>query len=153
MIEALKYIHSKDVIHRDIKPENILDCDGTIKLADFGLSVHAPSQKRKSICGTTDYFPPEMLKSNICYDKKIDIWSIGVLTYEFVVGKPPFDAMSNEETKKRIRKLDYAFPFHLSQLCRHFIKLCLQVDPNRRASIDQLQMHPWLSKRIDKKEV
>jgi serine/threonine protein kinase len=50
--EALKYMHTKDVIHRDLKPENLLDCDGTIKLADFGWSVHAPSQRRHTICGT-----------------------------------------------------------------------------------------------------
>ena len=58
---ALKYIHSKDIIHRDIKPENLLNCLGVIKLADFGWSVHAPSNRRVTMCGTLDYLPPEML--------------------------------------------------------------------------------------------
>jgi aurora kinase, other len=54
-------MHSKDVIHRDIKPENLLDSLGTLKLADFGWSVHAPSDRRKTVCGTLDYLPPEMI--------------------------------------------------------------------------------------------
>ena len=60
--QALKYIHSKDVIHRDIKPENLLKSFETIKLSDFGWSCHAPSNHRKTLCGTLDYLPPEMLK-------------------------------------------------------------------------------------------
>ena len=62
VLQALKYMHSKDIIHRDIKPENLLDSFGTIKLADFGWSVHAPSNKRKTMCGTMDYLPPEMIE-------------------------------------------------------------------------------------------
>ena len=62
VIQALKYIHSKDIIHRDIKPENLLNCLGVIKLADFGWSVHAPSNRRNTMCGTLDYLPPEMIQ-------------------------------------------------------------------------------------------
>ena len=91
--QGLKYIHSKDVIHRDIKPENLLNSFGTIKLSDFGWSCHAPSNKRKTLCGTLDYLPPEMTPGFLGedYDKSIDIWAIGVLTYEFVTGNPPFE--------------------------------------------------------------
>ena len=56
-------MHSRDIIHRDIKPENLLDSLGTLKVADFGWSVHAPSDRRKTVCGTLDYFRAEMLKS------------------------------------------------------------------------------------------
>ena len=104
-------MHSKDVIHRDLKPENLLNCDGVIKLADFGWSVHAPSQRRKTLCGTTDYLPPEMLGRGTSYDKRIDIWCLGILTYEFVVGRPPFeDEQSADRTKQKIKNLDFAFP-------------------------------------------
>lgn len=68
LICGLKYMHSKDVIHRDIKPENLLDSLGVLKLADFGWSVHAPSDRRKTMCGTLDYLPPEMIQAR--YEKK-----------------------------------------------------------------------------------
>jgi serine/threonine protein kinase len=81
------------VIHRDIKPENLLNYFGVIKLADFGWSCHAPSNRRQTVCGTLDYLPPEMCRpyQKSEYDKSIDIWSLGVLAYEFCVGKPPFE--------------------------------------------------------------
>lgn len=91
--QALMYIHSKDVIHRDIKPENLLNCLGTIKLADYGWSVHAPTNCRQTMCGTLDYLPPEMVNGgDLTYDKTIDVWSLGVLAYELSCGFPPFEA-------------------------------------------------------------
>ena len=100
MIQALKYIHSKDIIHRDIKPENLLNCLSVIKLADYGWSVHAPSNRRQTMCGTLDYLPPEMVAGkNQSYDKSIDIWCLGVLTVEFVQGKPPFETGNDAATK------------------------------------------------------
>lgn len=62
LAEALNYCHSKNVIHRDIKPENLLvGFNGGLKIADFGWSVHAPSSRRRTLCGTLDYLPPEMI--------------------------------------------------------------------------------------------
>ncbi|KFM78735.1 Aurora kinase A-A, partial [Stegodyphus mimosarum] len=92
--QALKYCHSKKIIHRDIKPENLLlGVNGELKIADFGWSVHAPSSRRTTMCGTLDYLAPEML-DNKTYDEKVDLWCLGVLCYEFLVGKPPFEADS-----------------------------------------------------------
>ena len=89
-------MHSKNIIHRDIKPENLLNQDGHIKLADFGWSVHTPSDRRKTICGTLDYLPPEMVNDSQRqnYDSTVDIWGLGILSYEFVVGRPPFESES-----------------------------------------------------------
>ncbi len=93
MASALRYLHRKHVIHRDIKPENILvGIHGEIKISDFGWSVHAPNNRRRTMCGTLDYLPPEMLRGGSgdnWYSEKVDLWSLGVLTYEFLVGEGP----------------------------------------------------------------
>ncbi|XP_008336567.2 aurora kinase A-B-like, partial [Cynoglossus semilaevis] len=102
LADALNYCHSKKVIHRDIKPENLLlGANGELKIADFGWSVHTPSSRRSTLCGTLDYLPPEMIEGKT-HDEKVDLWSLGVLCYEFLVGKPPFEAKSHEDTYRRI---------------------------------------------------
>uniref|UniRef100_A0A9L0SYE5 non-specific serine/threonine protein kinase n=1 Tax=Equus caballus TaxID=9796 RepID=A0A9L0SYE5_HORSE len=104
LANALAYCHSKRVIHRDIKPENLLlGSAGELKIADFGWSVHAPSSRRTTLCGTLDYLPPEMIEGRM-HDEKVDLWSLGVLCYEFLVGKPPFEASTYQETYKRISR-------------------------------------------------
>ncbi|XP_075757277.1 aurora kinase A isoform X2 [Pelodiscus sinensis] len=104
LADALSYCHSKRVIHRDIKPENLLlGSNGELKIADFGWSVHAPSSRRTTLCGTLDYLPPEMIEGRT-HDEKVDLWSLGVLCYEFLVGKPPFEADTYQETYRSISK-------------------------------------------------
>jgi aurora kinase, other len=139
-------MHSRDVIHRDIKPENLLNSLGTIKLADFGWSVHAPSNRRETMCGTLDYLPPEMVSGNTpSYDKSIDIWSLGILVYEFCCGYPPFEADTQHLTYSRIKKLDLQMPAHLSPKCQDFIRRCLKLDPRKRSSLSVLLTHPWIT--------
>jgi serine/threonine protein kinase len=89
---ALSYLHLNAVIHRDLKPENILlGIFYEAKLADFGWSVKDESffQSRLTLCGTLDYLPPEMLERK-SYDERVDIWCLGVLLYELLVGQVPF---------------------------------------------------------------
>ena len=87
---ALDYCHQKHVIHRDIKPENLLvGAHGEIKIPYFGWSVHATTSRRNTLCGTLDYLQPEMVEG-LEHDEKVDIWSLGVLMYEFLIGCPPF---------------------------------------------------------------
>ena len=149
ILEAIMYMHSKDVIHRDIKPENLLEYDGTIKLSDFGWSVHAPSNKRKTMCGTLDYLPPEMVSHKRQeYDKTIDIWGLGILTYEFLTGSPPFESDTNSETYRKISSLDYVFPNSMSPQAQDFISQCLQLNAKDRAPLSMLQNHPWLMQRV-----
>lgn len=144
MADALNYCHSKSVIHRDIKPENLLlGKNGEVKLADFGWSVHAPSSRRKTMCGTLDYLPPEIVKQEE-HDEKVDVWSLGILLYEFLVGEPPFDAPSHAATYARIKAVDVKFPYFVKDDARDLIKRFLVRDPRRRISLDEVRKHPWV---------
>lgn len=109
------YLHSKHVIHRDIKPENLLlGLKGELKIADFGWSVHAPNTRRKTLCGTLDYLPPEMVEGKE-HGECVDLWSLGVLCYEFLVGQPPFeDQAGYRATYKRIATVDLKIPESVS---------------------------------------
>ncbi|KAI7886119.1 kinase-like protein [Lichtheimia hyalospora FSU 10163] len=146
VINALKYLHALRVIHRDIKPENLLvDSKGRLKLADFGWAVHDPWPRRRTFCGTLDYLSPEMIE-NKAHDEKVDVWAIGILCYEMLVGNPPFEMETDDymETYKCILGLRYTFPKHLSAQARDFIFSILQKDPSKRPKLVQLEKHPWL---------
>lgn len=148
VIQALKYLHSKNVIHRDIKPENLLNCMGTIKLSDFGWSTHNPTNddNRKTFCGTLDYLPPEMV-GNKNYDRSVDIWSVGILAYEFLTGCPPFESDSREATFEKINNVIVEYPSYLSKEAVDFMRAILKLESKDRPSFDQLLAHPWLARR------
>ncbi|KAG8187954.1 hypothetical protein JTE90_027724 [Oedothorax gibbosus] len=141
---ALQYCHSKNIIHRDIKPENLLvGQKGELKIADFGWSVHAPSSRRTTLCGTLDYLAPEML-DNKPYNEKVDLWCLGVLCYEFLVGKPPFEAECTKATYALIRRVAVRYPHHVSAEARDFINGLLKKDPAERMSVEDVLQHPWV---------
>jgi len=76
--------------------------------------------RRDTLCGTLDYLPPEMVQGKP-HDEKVDLWSLGVLCYECLVGKPPFEAATYEETYRRIGRAEYSFPSHVSDGARDLI--------------------------------
>ncbi|TRY83279.1 hypothetical protein DNTS_000571 [Danionella cerebrum] len=128
----------------DIKPENLLlGYKGELKIADFGWSVHAPSLRRRTMCGTLDYLPPEMIEGS-SHDEKVDLWSIGVLCYECLVGNPPFESASNSETYKRITKVDLKFPKVVSDGARDLISKLLRHSPSMRLPLSSVMAHPWV---------
>ncbi|KAJ4158268.1 uncharacterized protein LMH87_008801 [Akanthomyces muscarius] len=155
MTSALRYLHRKHVIHRDIKPENILvGIHGELKISDFGWSVHAPNNRRKTMCGTLDYLPPEMLRpgqTDNFYNEKVDLWSLGVLTYEFLVGEAPFEDTPTM-TQRRIARADMSVPSFVSPEAADLIKKLLVLDPEKRIPLDQIPMHPWIVKHCVKGE-
>ena len=145
---ALAYCHKKHIIHRDIKPENLLvGFRGEIKIADFGWSVHAPSSRRNTLCGTLDYLPPEMVEGRE-HDEQVDVWSLGVLLYEFLVGNPPFEAEGHNATYRRIQRVDLRFPKGLSEDSMDLIRKLLQKDPQKRLPLTSIANHPWIVKNV-----
>jgi aurora kinase len=137
----------KHIIHRDIKPENLLiGSSNTIKIADFGWSVHAPSERRKTFCGTLDYLPPEMV-SQKAHDKNVDKWCIGVLAYEFLYGRPPFEAQQQRDTYKRISNVDLKFPDYpyVSEKAKDFIRCMLKKEAKERPDWKKIAEHDFIT--------
>ncbi|EGW30465.1 uncharacterized protein SPAPADRAFT_143307 [Spathaspora passalidarum NRRL Y-27907] len=153
--QALIYLHRKNIIHRDLKPENImLSLDNVIKLSDFGWSVQQHQDKphyqsnptrRITLCGTLDYLPPEMVESKP-HDKSVDIWALGILTYEFLVGKPPFEEASKDATHQRISKGDIRFPNYVDHDAVDLIRKLLHKVPEKRLSLKSVLNHRWIMK-------
>ncbi|XP_029780568.1 aurora kinase C [Suricata suricatta] len=144
LADALTYCHEKKVIHRDIKPENLLlGLRGEVKIADFGWSVHTLSLRRKTMCGTLDYLSPEMIERKT-YNEKVDLWCIGVLCYELLVGSPPFESPSYSETYRRILQVDMRFPPSIPLGARDLISKLLRYEPSERLPLAQIREHPWV---------
>ncbi|XP_029161079.1 aurora kinase B-like [Nylanderia fulva] len=147
--DALDYCHKNNVIHRDIKPENLLlTFDGDIKLADFGWSVHAPSSKRNTLCGTLDYLPPEMVMGHT-YDMYVDHWCLGILCYEFLTGKPPFLSNSQSETYAKIRTVNIIWPEEIKPGAKDLISKLIKKKSTERISMVEVKTHPWIREHKD----
>ncbi|MCO5546861.1 hypothetical protein L7F22_000298 [Adiantum nelumboides] len=122
-----------------------------LKIADFGWSVHAPSHRRTTMCGTLDYLPPEIVE-HMQYDETVDLWSLGVLIYEFLLGVPPFESTSTQsfprdagDLIKRVSPVSLRTPD--SRLpADTLLPQLLQKEPKRRLPLRDVLLHPWLQK-------
>lgn len=153
LADALYYLHQKNIIHRDIKPENLLiDSQGRIKLADFGWSAHTkPGRKRRTMCGTTEYIPPELVKREP-HDLNVDVWALGVLTYEFLYGKAPFTGKTRKDVFQKVESVDFTFPDSFSREAKSFISQLLQRDPEKRLKLADVPKHPFITKHCKHEE-
>lgn len=90
---AVKDFQNQLIIHRDLKLGNLLLTDNLeIRISDFGLAakLNSHTEKRRTMCGTPNYIAPEILENTGGHSYEVDIWSMGVIAYAFVVGRPPF---------------------------------------------------------------
>merc|ERR1711879_299457 len=161
MVSAIDYLHKKNIVHRDLKPENLLlkddDDVSEIKLADFGLSkIVGNKVMMQTACGTPGYVAPEVLQASP-YDKEVDLWSIGAITYILLCGFPPFYNESLPLLFEQIMKADYDYPpdywDEISDSAKNFIDCLLVVEPSERMTAEQALQHEWLAGSASKKKL
>ncbi len=155
---AIGHLHKKHIIYRDLKPENILmDEDGYICLTDFGLAkILNDNAQAFSFCGTPEYLAPEILNEK-GHTFPVDWWALGILTYEMIVGFPPFYTGNSNNLKmyELIKKKPVYFPdptrhkIKMSEECKDFISKLLEKEPmNRLGSkegIEEVLRHPFFA--------
>ena len=155
---AIYYLHSYGIVHRDLKPENILMTDlsmqADIRLLDFGLSkIVGNDEKCTEPYGTLSFVAPEVLQGKP-YDKSVDLWSIGIITFLLLCGYLPFDDKHSEREIAR-QTIQDPVPFEekiwskYSPEAKTFVDGLLQKKPEKRYTIKEILEHPWI-KKMDK---
>ena len=162
LCRALYYIHSYGIVHRDLKPENILMTDDTenadIRLLDFGLSkILGPDEMCNEPYGTLSYVAPEVIIGEP-YNKQVDLFSVGVITYLLLSGQLPFNHKNSEteiarltiEEQPSFKSKDWK---KVSNEAIEFINGLLNKDPAKRFTIKDAIQHKWFKKFFKKEEV
>ena len=163
IVDALRYLHFNKIIHRDLKLDNILvnfptDYDKQslnmkscqVKIIDFGFATVLNKEFTNTILGTAPNMDPKILGQlttgvkNEGYNESVDIWSLGTLCYEMVVGCSPFRAQNVKDLYQKVQKGNYIMPSTLSDEIVSFIDSMLQQDNNKRSTAEQLMTHKFL---------
>jgi serine/threonine protein kinase len=171
IISAFKYIHGLKIIHRDVKLDNVLlnfesekdkeDLNlmkATAKIIDFGFACQVSKKGLVySTLGSPINMDPLLLKKlnskskkarQLGYDQKADVWSLGTICYEMLIGKSAFDAEDMDELIEKIEDGTYTVPTNLSKEIISFINGMLQYEAVKRLNCEQLSQHPFLTKEI-----
>lgn len=172
---AIHFLHENNLVHRDIKPENLLlDDNNNIKLCDFGWCDNLGNNALKStFCGTFEFMAPEIIQQKK-YDKKVDIWALGILLYELLHGCSPFKANEKETNPANFQDIvfskilinEFELKMDLSENVKDLIRRklfnleLLQPYPEDRISLKEVFFHPWILEKynelkdnLNKKEV
>ncbi|KAK5980768.1 Non-specific serine/threonine protein kinase [Trichostrongylus colubriformis] len=134
IVLALGYLHANNIVYRDLKLENLLlDKDGHIKIADFGLCKEEISfgDKTSTFCGTPEYLAPEVLEDND-YGRSVDWWGVGVVMYEMMCGRLPFYSRDHQKLFELIMGSELRFPSKLSPEAKQLLAGLLFKDPTQR---------------------
>lgn len=144
IVKALAYCHSKNIAHRDIKPSNILiDSHGRMKLADFGLSIHAPANlKTNCFCGSLIFTAPEMISRKPSNPYCADVWSLGVLFYVMLHGYAPWDGKTSDEISSQICKCEISIRADIPSDIKILLQNILVLEPHERPSIKEIANSP-----------
>ena len=165
VLSAIAYCHGNSIVHRDLKPENLLldsKNNNIIKVIDFGTSARFVSEngqpaKLTQTFGTAYYIAPEVLnaadesQANAGYNEKCDIWSIGVILYILLSGRPPFDGKDDKEIVRKVKIGHYDLNLpefkYVSREAIDLMKRMLTYDPDRRVSAEEALKHAWITKK------
>ena len=170
IIDAFRYIHHNNIMHRDVKLENIMIhydnvndknnlnnlLRAKVKIIDFGLAIQGFG---KTVAGSPLTMDPLILEKfnksltskickNLIYDQKADIWSIGVICYQMLIGKSVFDAKTLNDLVKKVEEGTYSVPTSLSREIISFLNGMLQYKSEKRLSAEKLYKHPFLTRDI-----
>ena len=170
IMDAMRYLHKNKILHRDLKLDNILvnydnEIDksknnimkGKIKIIDFGFARYLKTEKLAySTLGSPINMDPGILQKlnkvanykDYGYDEKADIWSLGTICYELLIGKTTFDSESMKELLNKVNKGKYYLPKTLSKETVSFLNGMLQYDPKKRLTADKLYHHKFLRMNI-----
>ena len=169
IVSALRYLHNKTILHRDIKLDNILVhfeneedrrnknmLKAKVKMIDFGFARYLKKEELAySTLGSPINMDPGILRklnkmahsNEYGYDEKADIWSLGTICYEMLIGKCTFDAESMKELVRKVEKGDYFIPNFLSKEAVSFLNGMLQYDFKKRLTAEQLYRHKFINKK------
>lgn len=141
---GIDYLHKKSIIHRDLKPENLLlDEKGNIKVCDFGWSAENIGGSRITFCGTLEYMAPEIMNHRP-YTEQVDIWALGILLFELLHGRSPFDGKDLEIKKKVLSGALPSFDSSISEEAKDLICSILRSDYQQRLTMSEILSHSWM---------
>ncbi|KAK9736818.1 Adenylate sensor of SNF1-like protein kinase [Popillia japonica] len=148
IISGVDYCHRHMIVHRDLKPENLLlDHNMHVKIADFGLSnMMMDGEFLRTSCGSPNYAAPEVISGKLYAGPEVDIWSCGVILYALLCGTLPFDDEHVPTLFRKIKSGIFPIPEYLNKSVVSLLCQMLQVDPMKRASIEDIKKHEWFQK-------
>eukprot|EP00484_Ammonia_sp_Unknown_P029230 CAMPEP_0197025520 /NCGR_PEP_ID=MMETSP1384-20130603/5823_1 /TAXON_ID=29189 /ORGANISM="Ammonia sp." /LENGTH=550 /DNA_ID=CAMNT_0042454055 /DNA_START=134 /DNA_END=1786 /DNA_ORIENTATION=+ len=152
ILDSMRYCHERNIVHRDLKPENIVYKDKNheeLVIIDFGDAKEVEEHSQHDdFVGTAFYLAPEAIRTREGWElKKSDMWTIGVIAYVLVTGRPPFWGRENKEIIRKIVRGNVRFPttIKLSDECKDFILSLLQKPPDKRLSASEALKHAWIT--------